>query len=60
MFEDIFGKFNGGPGRGGNNAISDFAKILEEKDAEIKRLKELILVALNAVRNYVTREGKRR
>ena len=43
MFEDIFGKFNGGPGRGGNNAISDFAKILEERDAEIKRLKELIL-----------------
>ena len=43
MFEDIFGKFNGGPGRGGNNAIGDFAKALEEKDAEIKRLKELIL-----------------
>ena len=43
MFEDIFGKFNGGPHLGGNNAIGDFAKMLEEKDAEIKRLKELVL-----------------
>jgi len=43
MFEDIFGKFNGGLNRGGINAISDFAKALEEKDAEIKRLKNLIL-----------------
>ena len=43
MFEDIFGKFNGGPDHGGNSAIGDFAKALEEKDAEIKRLKELIL-----------------
>ena len=43
MFDEIFGKINGGPGRGGNNAIGDFAKALEEKDAEIKRLKELIL-----------------
>ena len=43
MFDEIFGKFNGGPGRGGNNAIGDFAKVLEEKNAEIKRLKELIL-----------------
>ena len=43
MFEDIFGKFNGGPNFGGQNAIGDFAKVLEEKDTEIKRLKELIL-----------------
>ena len=43
MFDEIFGKFNDNPNRGGNNAISDFAKVLEEKDAEIKRLKELIL-----------------
>ena len=43
MFDEIFGKFNSGPNRDGNNAISDFAKILEEKDAEIKRLKELVL-----------------
>ncbi len=43
MFDEIFGKFNGAPNRGGNNAIGNFAKILEEKDAEIKRLKELIL-----------------
>ena len=40
MFDEIFGKFNGGPNRGANNAIGDFAKALEEKDAEIKRLKE--------------------
>ena len=38
MFEDIFGKFNGG-----QNAVGNFAKVLEEKDAEIKRLKELVL-----------------
>lgn len=43
MFDEIFGKFNGSPNRGGNNAIGDFAKVLEEKDAEIKRLKELVL-----------------
>ena len=43
MFDEIFGKFNGGPRRGGNNAINDFAKVLEEKDAEIKRLKDLVL-----------------
>ena len=43
MFDEIFGKFNGGPNRGDNNAIGDFAKELEEKDAEIKRLKEMIL-----------------
>ena len=43
MFDEIFGKFNGGPNRAGKNAIGDFAKKLEEKDAEIKRLKELIL-----------------
>ena len=43
MFEDIFGKFNGEPNLGGNNAIGDFAKILDEKDAEIRRLKELVL-----------------
>lgn len=43
MFEDIFGKFNGEPNFGGQNAIGNFAKVLEEKDAEIKRLKELIL-----------------
>ena len=43
MFDEIFGKFNGGLNRGANNAIGDFAKVLEEKDAEIKRLKELIL-----------------
>ena len=43
MFDEIFGKFNGTPNRGGNNAIGNFAKILEEKDAEIRRLKELIL-----------------
>lgn len=43
MFDEIFGKFNGGPNRGANNTIGDFAKVLEEKDAEIKRLKELIL-----------------
>ena len=42
MFDEIFGKFNSGPNRGGSNAIDDFAKILEEKNAEIKRLKELI------------------
>ena len=46
MFEDIFGKFNGGPNFGGQNAIGDFAKVLEEKDAEIKRLKELVLRCL--------------
>lgn len=43
MFDEIFGKFNRGPNLGANNAIGDFAKKLEEKDAEIKRLKELIL-----------------
>ena len=43
MFEDIFGKFNGGPNFSSNNAIGDFAKTLEEKDAEIRRLKELVL-----------------
>jgi len=43
MFEDIFGKFNGGSNFGGNNAIGDFAKVLEEKDAEIRRLKDLVL-----------------
>ena len=43
MFDEIFGKFNGGPNRGTNNAISDFAKVIEEKNAEIKRFKELIL-----------------
>ena len=43
MFDEIFGKFNGVPNRGGNNAIGNFAKILEEKDAEIMRLKELVL-----------------
>ena len=43
MFDEIFGKFNDSPNRGGNNAVSDFAKVIEEKDAEIKRLKELIL-----------------
>ena len=43
MFDEIFGKFNGGPSRGGNNAFGDFAKVLEEKDAEIKRLKDLVL-----------------
>ena len=43
MFDEIFEKFNGGPNRSANNAIGDFAKVLEEKDAEIKRLKELIL-----------------
>ena len=43
MFDEIFGKFNNSPNRGGNNAISDFAKVIKEKDAEIKRLKELIL-----------------
>lgn len=43
MFDEIFGKFNGGPNRSANNAIGDFAKVLEEKDAEIKRLKKLIL-----------------
>ena len=43
MFDEIFGKFNSGPNRGGSNAIGDFAKILEEKNAEIKRLKELVL-----------------
>ena len=43
MFEDIFGKFNGGPNLGGQNAVGNFAKVLEEKDAEIKRLKELVL-----------------
>ncbi len=43
MFDEIFGKFNSGPNHGGSNAIGDFAKILEEKNAEIKRLKELIL-----------------
>lgn len=31
MFDEIFGKFNSGPNRGGSNAIGDFAKILEEK-----------------------------
>ena len=43
MFDEIFGKFNGAPNCGGNNVIGNFAKILEEKDAEIKRLKELVL-----------------
>ena len=43
MFEDIFGKFNGGPNFGGRNAVGNFAKVLEEKDAEIKRLEELVL-----------------
>ena len=43
MFEDIFGKFNGRPNFGGQNAVGNFAKVLEEKDAEIKRLKELVL-----------------
>ena len=43
MFDEIFGKFNGGPNRSANNAIGDFAKILEEKNAEIKWLKEMIL-----------------
>ena len=43
MFEDIFGKFNRGPNFGKNTAIGDFAKKLEEKDAEIRSLKELIL-----------------
>lgn len=31
MFDEIFGKFNGGPNRSANNAIGDFAKVLEEK-----------------------------
>ena len=43
MFDEIFGKFNGGPNMGKQNAISDFAKLLEEKNAEIKRLKGLVL-----------------
>lgn len=38
MFDEIFGKFNGGPNCGGSNAIGDFAKVIEEKDAEIRRL----------------------
>jgi ribosomal protein L44E len=43
MFEEIFGKFNGGPNPGNNNGIGNFAKTLEEKDAEIRRLKEMVL-----------------
>ena len=43
MFDEIFGKFNGGPNRSANNAIGDFAKVLEEKEAEIRRLKELVV-----------------
>jgi len=43
MFDEIFGKFNQGSNFGRNNAIGDFARKLEEKDAEIRRLKELVL-----------------
>ncbi len=43
MFEEIFGKFNGSPSPGNNNGIGDFAKTLEEKDVEIRRLKEMVL-----------------
>lgn len=43
MFDEIFGKFNGGPNMGRQNTIGDFAKLLNEKKAEFKRLKELVL-----------------
>ena len=54
MFDEIYGKFNEGPNMGRQNAIGDFAKLLEEKDAEIKRLKELVLRCPKCGAKFIT------